>query len=238
MAKVTILHSTHKNNGFCSSDPGNRRKRRVSLRQNHHVPKTPFSPPRNKGKFRMLQRGGVVWGGVSPHQNRQNRQDRQHGRVASPVFLGPMSAAIAAGKKPPNPPKPSKPPKPSNATHPLDHTPPPFVAAFRQMSPLSCFQVAFLPLLGRPPESPFVTFRCFRSFGPCETFAPHNCKESKACHPEAPSSRAEGHNRAPRTKQTANSLVTTAAKLVTRRGRPQLVGIFWSKISSFHQFYS
>ena len=40
------------------------------------------------------------------------------GRVASPVFLGPMSAVIAAGKKPP------KPPKPSNATHPLDHTPP------------------------------------------------------------------------------------------------------------------
>ena len=45
------------------------------------------------------------------------------GRVASPVFLGPMSAVIAAGKKPPEPPKPSKPPKPSNATHPLDHTP-------------------------------------------------------------------------------------------------------------------
>ena len=46
------------------------------------------------------------------------------GRVASPVFPGPMSAVIAAGKKPPEPPKPSKPPKPSNATHPLDHTPP------------------------------------------------------------------------------------------------------------------
>ena len=46
------------------------------------------------------------------------------GRVASPVFLGPMSAVIAADKKPPKPPRPSKPPKPSNATHPLDHTPP------------------------------------------------------------------------------------------------------------------
>ena len=45
-------------------------------------------------------------------------------RVASPVFLGPMSAVIAAGKKPPKPPKPSKPPKPPNATPPLDHTPP------------------------------------------------------------------------------------------------------------------
>ena len=42
------LHSTHKNKGLRSSEPGKRRKWRkwrVSLRQNQGLPKTGFSPP-------------------------------------------------------------------------------------------------------------------------------------------------------------------------------------------------
>ena len=83
-------------------------------------------------RFHQDAAKGGVWsrGGVSPHQNRQNHQktvktvNGLEVRVASPVFPGPMSAVIPAGKKPPELPKPSKPPKPSNAAHPLDHTPP------------------------------------------------------------------------------------------------------------------
>ena len=75
-------------------------------------------------KLRMPKRGGVFCGGVCRHTKTAKTANGLEGRVARPVFLGPMSAVIAAGKKPPEPPKPSKPPKPSNATHPLDHTPP------------------------------------------------------------------------------------------------------------------
>ena len=51
MAFSALIHSTHKNKGLCSSDPGHRQKWRkwpVSLRQNHRLPKTPFSPPWEK----------------------------------------------------------------------------------------------------------------------------------------------------------------------------------------------
>ena len=62
-------HFTHKNKGLRSSEPGNRRKWRkwrVSLRQNHRLPKTLFSPPwisKNFGQksfglnFRSLRKG-------------------------------------------------------------------------------------------------------------------------------------------------------------------------------------
>ena len=48
LAKILILHSTHKNKGFCSSDPRNRRKWRkwrVSPQQNDRLPKAPFWQP-------------------------------------------------------------------------------------------------------------------------------------------------------------------------------------------------
>ena len=73
--------------------------------------------------FQDAEKGGVWFGGVCCHTKPAKTVNGLEGGVASPVFLGPMSAVIAAGKKPPEPPKPSKPPKPPNATHPLDHTP-------------------------------------------------------------------------------------------------------------------
>ena len=84
-------------------------------------------------QVRDAAKGGCGLGGVCSHAKTVKTAKTAktvktvnglEGRVASPVFPGPMSAVIAAGKKPPEPPKPSKPPKPSNATHPLDHTPP------------------------------------------------------------------------------------------------------------------
>ena len=75
----------------------------------------------------MPKRGGCGLGGVCRHTKTAKTVKTTKtvktvngldGRVAGPVFLGPKSAVIPAGKKP------SKPPKPSNATHPLDLTPP------------------------------------------------------------------------------------------------------------------
>ena len=96
----------------------------LSPRDLWHPRKTSFS------HFQDAAKGGCGLGGVCRHtktaktvKTAKNRQTlhRSRGACCQSCFPGPMSAVIAAGKKPPEPPKPSK---PSNATHPLDHTPP------------------------------------------------------------------------------------------------------------------
>ena len=73
----------------------------------------------------MLQ-GGVWFGGVCRHTKTAKPAKTVNGldgRVASPVFLGPMSAVIAAARNRQNRQN-RQTAKTVNATHPLDHTPP------------------------------------------------------------------------------------------------------------------